>query len=191
MKKYQITFIFIFLFFFLVNLYFDLNKTARVREVHLTDFNRSVIDLKKSLNIPKSKIYPNNFKLWDMKVSKIIKSKEEEKIKKDKKNLQKKKKEQNIKIKYREICIENECWQLTGIMSINNIKNLILLKKDKKPKVEIFQIGDELLPKISIIDIRGDSMILLNKEKDKKIILKLFDINVSKYKPKTTKDKNE
>ena len=195
MKKYQTVFILSVWLFFLLSFYLKTEPSQKNSKVYLEDLNRSVINFKEFLFIPTKKIYANDFKLWDMKISKLLKEREAKHLKKDEKKLKNrevdKSKEQNLNVKYRTICVEKKCWQLMGIMSINGVKTLTLLSKEKKRKLQIFKVGEELLPKILIKDIKGESMILLNKEKNREIVLKLFDVNMSQYLPKIIKEKNE
>ena len=195
MKKYQIIFTIIVWLFLIIKFYLETAPSQKNSTVYLEDLNKSLVNFQELLFIPTEKIYPNDFMLWDMKISKLLKDRKKRQLLKNKKKLQTKKvnksKEQNIKVKYRTICVEKKCWQLMGIININGIKTLTLLSKEKKSKLQIFKVGEELLPKILIKEIKGESMILLNKEKNKEIILKLFDVDISQYLPKTVKEKNE
>jgi len=196
MKKYQFIFTLAIWLFFLLWFYFETLPFKNSTKVYLEDLNRSVTNFQEQLFVPKEKIYTNDFKLWDMKISKILKGREAKAILEKEKSLLDKKienrpKSQNINVKYRTICIEEKCWQLMGIVTINGVKRLTLLSKEKSAKLQIFKVGEELLPKILIKDIQGEKMILLNQEKNKKIILKLFDVEISKYIPKVIKEKDE
>ena len=195
MKKYQIIFALVVWLFFLLSFYLETASSQKNSKVYLEDLNRSVTNFQELLSVPSNKIHANDFKLWDMKISKLLEERGNKRLEEDKKKLKStevnKPKEQNLNVKYRTICVEKKCWQLMGIMSINGVKTLTLLTKEKKTKLQIFKVGEELLPKIIIKDIKGESMILLNKEKNKEIILKLFDVNMSQYLPKIIKEKNE
>jgi len=195
MKKYQIIFALVVWLFFLLSFYLETASSQKNSKVYLEDLNRSVTNFQELLFIPSEKIYANDFKLWDMKISKLLEDRGNKRLKEDEKKLKSKEvnktKEQNIKVKYRTICVEKKCWELMGIMSINGVKTLTLLTKEKKTKLQIFKVGEELLPKILIKDIKGESMILLNKEKNREIVLKLFDVDISQYTPKIIKEKNE
>jgi hypothetical protein len=195
MKKYQIIFALVIWLFFLFSFYLETASSQKKSKVYLEDLNRSVLNFQDILSIPVEKIYMNDFKLWDMKLSNLLKERDKKRLQSDKEKLKSvkidKPKKQDLNVKYRTICIEKKCWQLMGIMSINGIKTLTLLSKEKRNRLQVFKIGDELLPKIIIKNIKGESMILLNEEKNKEIILKLFDVNISQYLPKTIKEKNE
>jgi len=201
MKKYQIVFALFVWLFFLLSFYLETASSEKNSKVYLEDLNRSVINFQELLSVPSDKIYANNFKLWDMQMSNLLKDRNTQRLK-DKNNKHLKEdelkgknmdnfKEQNLNVKYRTICVEKKCWQLMGIMSINGVKSLTLLSKEKKRKLQLFNLGDELLPKIIIKNIKGESMILLNKEKNKEIVLKLFDVDMSQYLPRIIKEKNE
>jgi len=195
MKKYQIISTLVIWLFLLFNFYFKVNSSHKDTKVYLRDLNKSVINFKALLSTPSEKIHSNDFKLWDMKISKLLKNRENKKLEDSIKKVDtlktNKPKEHNVNVKYRTICVEEHCWQLVGIMTINGIKTLTMLNKDKKSKLELFKIGDELLPNIIIKRIKGESMILLNQENHKKIILKLFDVDLFQYLPKKLKEKNE
>jgi len=195
MKKYQIIFAIAVWLFFLLSFYLETASSQKSSKVYLEDLNRSVTNFQELLFVPPDKIYANDFTLWDMKISKLLKERDKKSLQEDEQKLKSleidKPKEQNLNVKYRTICIEKKCWQLMGVMSINGVKTLTLLSKEKKNRLQVFKIGDELLPKIIIKNIKGESMILLNEEKDKEIVLKLFDVNISQYLPKIIKEKNE
>ncbi len=195
MKKYQTIFTLVVWLFFLLSFYLETASSQKNSKIYLEDLNRSVTNFQELLFIPAEKIHANDFKLWDMKISKLLEERENKRLKEDEKKLKNtevdKSKKQNLNVKYRTICVEKKCWQLMGIMSINGVKTLTLLSKEKKTKLQIFKVGEELLPKILIKDIKGESMILLNKEKNREISLKLFDVNMSQYLPKIIKEKNE
>lgn len=194
MKKYQVISILVIWLFCILNFYLQLSSPDKVSKIHLSELNQSVINFKKLLSTPSEKIYSNNFKLWDMKISKLLEKREKKELKESEKletlNSHKPK-NRNLNVKYRTICIEKHCWQLVGIMTIDGVETLTLLNKEKKTKLELFKVGDELLPNIIIEKIKGESMILLNQENHKKIILKLFDVDLSQYLPKKLKEKNE
>ena len=195
MKKYQIIFALVVWLFFLLSFYLETTSSQKNSKVYLEDLNRSVTNFQELLFIPSEQIYANDFKLWEMKISKLLEDRGSKRLKEEEKKIKSTKvnktKEQNIDIKSRTICVEKKCWELMGIMSINGIKTLTLLTKEKKTKLQIFKVGEELLPKILIKDIKGESMILLNKEKNREIVLKLFEVDVSQYLPKIIKEKNE
>lgn len=194
MKKYQIIFALVVWLSLIINFYFKVSSSHKNSQVYLRDLNQSIINLKELLSTPIQKIYTNDFKLWDMKISKLLEDREKKELKESEKletlNSHKPK-ERNVNVKYRTICIEKHCWQLVGIMTIDGVKTLTLLNKEKKTKLELFKIGDELLPNIIIEKIKGESMILLNQEKHQKIILKLFDVDLSQYLPKKLKETDE
>jgi len=196
MKKYQIIFTLTVWMILLLSFYLETVSSQKNRKIYLKDLNKSVTNFNEELKIPIDKIYLNDFKLWDMKISKLLENRvkklllENENELKDM-GLNNKIKKQNFNIKYRTICIETQCWQLMGIMSINGIKKLTLLNKKPSSKLQVLNIGDELLPGIIIKNIKGESMILLNKEKNKEFILKLFDIDMSQYLPRVLKEKDD
>ena len=191
MKKHQFILILFLVLLYLIFFYFNYS-VSKDREVYLSDLNKTIVNINQKIAIDSEDIYPASYLLWGLNRSKLLKERES-KIdeKKEKKIIEKEILEKNIKLVKRVICLEKKCWELMGIMSINGVKTLTLLSKEKKRKLQIFKVGEELLPKILIKDIKGESMILLNKEKNREIVLKLFDVNMSQYLPKIIKEKNE
>lgn len=194
MKKHQLILILFFILLYLVFFYFN-HSTPKEREVYLSDLNGIAVDIDRKITIYSKDISFSSYLLWGLNKSKLLEDREKKSLKESEKKIEtlnsNKPKERNVKVKYRTICVEKHCWQLVGIMSINGIKTLTMLNKEKKSKLELFKIGDELLPNIIIEKIKGESMILLNQENHKKIILKLFDVDLSQYLPKKSKEKNE
>jgi len=196
MKKYQIYLSFLFIIFYLLWLYFSYESFRKSREVYLADINITVVNLKEKILIDNKKIYPSTFKLWDLEVNKILedrKNKEREKkmTQKSSKSLSSKL-IYNFKIKKRKVCLEKKCWEFMGMITIDNQRYVTLLSTEKKPKLETFSVGDELLKGLFISKIKGDSMSVTYKEKDKKtFVLKLFEVNASAYFPKSIKEINE
>ncbi len=193
MKKYQLILILSLILLYLLFFYFNYSMPKQ-REVYLSDLNKTIVNIQKKITIDSESIYPSSYLLWGLKISKLLENREKKELKESEKletlNSHKPK-EPNVNVKYRTICIEKHCWQLVGIMTIDGVETLTLLNKEKKTKLELFKIGDELLPNIIIEKIKGESMILLNQENHKKIILKLFDVDLSQYLPKKLKETNE
>jgi len=196
MKKYQIYLSFLFIIFYLLWLYFSYESFRKSREVYLADINITVVNLKEKILIDNKKIYPSTFKLWDLEVNKILedrKNKEREKkmTQRSSKSLSSKL-IYNFKIKKKKVCLEKKCWEFMGMITIDNQRYVTLLSTEKKPKLETFSVGDELLKGLFISKIKGDSMSVTYKEKDKKtFVLKLFEVNASAYFPKSIKEINE
>ena len=193
MKKHQ--FILILSLILLYLLFFYLNyPTPKDRKVYLSDLNKSIVNLNKKIAIDSENIYPSSYLLWGLKRSKILEKREmKTKTKKEirKKTIKKEKLKKDIKLVKRTICLEKKCWEFMGVVIIGNKYSVKLLPKEKKSKLETFKVGDSLLEDLMITKIKGESMTLLNKVKNKKITLKLFDVNISQYSPKTIKEKNE
>jgi len=171
-----------------MNHFLDINE----REAYLSDLNQSVVNIEDRVVIDTEKIVHSSYSLWGLKRSKLLENraiKIEKKLNKTK--VKDRPKERNVNVKQRTICVEKRCWEFMGLMSINGIQTLTLLNKEKKSKLELFKVGDELLPKIIIKKIKGESMILQNQENHKKMVLKLFDVNLSQYRPKKSKEKHE
>lgn len=194
MKKYQLILILSLMLLYLVFFYFSYSMPKQ-REVYISDLNQTIVNIHQRIAIDSNDIYPSSYLLWGLNKSKLLENREKKELKESNKKVEtvkeNKSKEYNVDVKYRTICVEKHCWELVGIMTIDGIQTLTLLSKEKKRKLELFKIGDELLPNIIIEKIKGESMILLNKEKNKEIILKLFDVDLSKYLPKNEKEKNE
>jgi hypothetical protein len=80
------------------------------------------------------------------------------------------------------------CWLYVGTIEMGSVKTITLLLKEKKPKLETYKIGDYLSKKTKILDIEGSKMSVINEDTMDSFNLKLFDINISQYKPKVTKE---
>jgi len=133
-----------------------------------------------------------NFTFWDMKESDILKRRKEEDLllneKANENNMTKK--EKNFDIKKRIICLEKQCWEFLGVVTINNKSGVTLLSKENK--LETFHVGDQLLENLTIVEITSEKMLLNDLKKKKKIELKLFDVDMEHYLPKSKKkERNE
>jgi len=182
MKKYKIVFTIIVISSYLAWLYFDYILLSKDKKVYLKDLNTTIIDMNKFLNISIESIHSTGFKYWDIDKSELLKRREKSGSEnnvslKDKKN-------ENIKSTIKTVCIGKRCWEFMGVVQADKNMTVSLISKDKKTKLETFSIGDELLENLVIIDIKGESMKLLDKDKNKELILKVFEINASKYYPK-------
>jgi len=208
MKKFQMIAIILFVLIYLSLTYFDLIKYQKDRDAYLSDLNITIVDIPKKIGIDLKEIVSSNASLWDMETNEIILNREMlEKERLERERLERQKNGNSLsssslpvtnsaKIQKRIICLEKDCWEFMGLISINNKTVVSLLSRNKKKsKLKIFKVGDNLFKNLKIINLEGDSMILLDKEKEKKFLLKLFDINVSAYYQKNVevpiKDKNE
>jgi len=196
MKKYQIFLSFLFIIFYLLWLYFSYESFRKSREVYLADINITVVNLNEKILIDNKKIYPSTFKLWDLEVNKILEDRKNKE--REKKMTQMSSKTLYSKLTYKfkkikkKVCLEKKCWEFMGMITIDNQRYVTLLSTDKKPKLETFSVGDELLKGLFISNIKGDSMSVTYKEEDKKtFVLKLFEVNASAYFPKSIKEINE
>ena len=197
MKKYQIILILLAILLYLLKAYFSYNSLRSSKEVRLSDINLTVIDIRKRLFIDSKNFCDSTFKLWDLDISKILEDRKEEDLKmkellaNQNSTLSENKVLANINASKRKICLEKECWQFMGMITINNKTKVTLLSTDKKPKLETFSVGDELLEGLTITEITGDKMIVVHKKDERKFILKLFEVNASAYFPKSIKEVNE
>ena len=199
MRKYKILLSFLFIILYLIWLYFSYESFRKSREVYLADMNITVFNLKERISIDKKKLYSSTFTLWDLEVNKILENRRnkenaerENKLNQMSLNSSKREFGSNFKLIKRKICLERKCWEFMGMVSIDNQTQVTLLSTDAKPKLETFSVGDELLKGLIISKIKGDSMSVTYKEKDKKtFVLKLFEVNASAYFPKDIKEINE
>jgi len=198
MKKYQILLMIIATIFYLLWSFFEYESFRKSKEVKLLDMNLTLVDIKKRVDINLEQIYKSNYKLWNLDINKILE--ERRKSEKEKHKAEptqnsfgslKLEKTANFNLKKRKICLEKKCWEFMGKVTIDNHVKVTLLSTEKKPKLETFSIGDELLNGLFISKIKGDVMIVKDKKKDRKFVLKLFDVNVSAYFPKDRKESNE
>lgn len=193
MKKYQIILTVLIIVFYLLSLYISYMSFKKSREIKLADINHSVINIKNIISINEDKIYHSTYKSWGIDINKILKNREDKKQKEELK-LDKVDTDDKINSTNKKICIKNNCWIFKGVVDIGNNIQVTLISTDtnnKKEHLETFKIGDELLEDLVIKKITEDSMILIDKKENKKFVLKLFDINVSKYSPKIIKEANE
>jgi hypothetical protein len=195
MKKYQIILTLLVIFFYLVDSYFSYSFLRKNRAVKLSDINLTVVNIKKRVSINSKNLYNSTFKLWDLDISKILeerkKESDKEQLSKEELALSKKEFVSNINLTKRQICLNKKCWKFMGMITINNRTQVTLLSTDKKTKLETFYAGDELLEGLTITKIIGDNMIVTNNKDKREFILKLFEVDISAYLPKTKKEINE
>lgn len=200
MRKYQIVFSAIFLVAFLVYLYSEFSSLKKTLPIRIQDLNNSIINFSNILPMQDTKTSNTTYTLWGMKKSKTLEEREQKleaenllkALENDElKNNDELKKYENINVTHRTICIEKICWLYVGKVEIGNTKTVTLLLKEQKPKLETYNIGDYLSKKTKIIDIENNYMSVFNEDTMESFNLTLFDINVSQYKPKVTKELNE
>jgi hypothetical protein len=196
MKKYQFILTFLVILFYLIGSYFSYSFLRKNIEIKLSDINLTVVNIKKRVSINSKNIYSSTFKLWDLDISKILEERKKELVKQqlsssDTLALSEKELLSNINSTRRRICLEKECWEFMGIVTVGNRTKVTLLSTDKKPKLKTFSVGDELLEGLTISKLTGDNMIIIHKKDKKKFVLKLFEVNASAYFPKVKKAINE
>jgi len=195
MKKYQFILIIFTILIYLLFFYFSYLSVVKERDVYLSDINKSIVNIKERVTVDSELILPSLHTLWGLDKSKLLTKREgaieKSKEKKSKDLIVKEVLENNIDLIKRKICLDKTCWEFMGMVSINNQVEVTLLSSDKKPKLESFSVGDELLEGLIISKIKGDSMTVIHKKDKKVFILKLFEVDASAYLPKTTKDINE
>lgn len=198
MRRYKVLLSFLFIIFYLLWLYFSYESFRKSREAHLTDINIRIINLKEKISIDTNKLYPSTFTLWDLEMNKIL----EERRNKEKEDRERKLNEMNsnsfnteftsnINLIKRKICLEKQCWEFMGMISINNQIEVTLLSTDEKPKLETFSVGDELLEGLVVSKIEEDSLVIFHERDKRTFVLKLFEVNASAYLPKDIKEINE
>lgn len=194
MKRYKIILTFIFIIFYLLWLYISYDSFRKSREVYIADINMSIVDIKDRVKININNIYSSNFKLWNLDINKIleyrISKKEAKSINSHISNRNLPHKLSQFHLAKRKICLDKQCWEFMGIISIGKSIEVTLLSGDSKQKMETFTIGDELLDGLVITKIEGDKMVVKDNKKGEKFILKVFDVDSSAYLPKKIKDMN-
>ena len=191
MKKYQFIFIVVVVLIYLLNSYYNYEEIRRTRKAFLSDINISIADLPKRLSIDKALFVESNFTFWDMRESDTLRKRKKNLLLKEKANKNSvTKKEKSFDIKKRIICLEKQCWEFLGVVTINGKSVVTLLSKENKLKT--FSVGEQLLANLIIVKITSDNMLLNDVKKKKKFELKLFDVDMEQYLPKSKiKESNE
>jgi hypothetical protein len=195
MKKYHFILIIFSILFYLLSFYFNYLSVLKDRKVYLSDINKSIINIKDRVKIDSELIFSSFYTLWGLDKSKLLERREnifeKSKDKKNKELVAQRVLKKNIDLKKRKICLNENCWEFMGIVTINNKVEVTLLSSETKPKLESFHVGDELLEGLIISKIKGDDMTVIHQKDKKKFVLKLFEVNTSAYFPKTIKGNNE
>ena len=193
MKKYSIVLSLIFVIFYLLGVYLDYSSLNKHKKAYLKDLKMQVVDLNSSLYIPIEKLHASGFKEWGLFKSALLSQREknrqllEEQMAKGQLVTSSENILKNFKLTNRVICLDKECWEFMGIVKVGKIIKVTLLSKKKKSKLKTFLVGNFLLKNLKITEIQEDKMVLLDVNKQEKIILKLFDVDVSQYYPKKHK----
>ena len=190
MKKNQILLILFILIIYSVWNYYTYESSRTRQQAFLSDLNISVIDMKTYLSIKDIKTDANHT-FWDLEKSDLLLKREEKLalLAKDQ-NQDKNNNEAKLSLKKRVICLREECWEFLGIVEVNNRPKVTLLSKSQK--LQTFQVHDMLLENIEIIKIRGDELVVKDIKKNKRFSLKLFEVDIMKYLPKSSiKEKND
>ena len=198
MKKYQIILTFLTTLFFLLLSFYDYESFRNSKEVKRLDTNFMIVDIQKRISINSKDIYDSDFKLWDLDIHEILEKRKKAKDLVSKKSngdqdltFSENKALVKINSTKRKICLDQKCWEFMGMLTLDNQTQVTLLSTDKKPKLETFSVGDELLKGLTISKITGDNMVVTHKKEKRKFILKLFEVNASAYFPKVIKEVNE
>lgn len=195
MKKYQILFTLIFVLISMLWFYLDALSLKKTRAVYIQDLNVSMVSFADLLAIDQKAIHHSTHKLWGMTISRALKERELLRqavaALKEPKEDETVQKYEKVNVIHRTICIEGACWLFVGKVEIGDLKSITLLSKDNKAELKTYNIGDYLSKKTKIVDIEGDTMLVVNEDRMDYFKLKLFDINLLQYKPKVTKEHNE
>jgi hypothetical protein len=185
MKKSQyLVFIFLLLGYLYVS-YVEYRPLLKIREPKLNDLNISVVNLHKTLNHSSFHFLGTGFAEWGLKKSMLLVQREKKTVVKKEKKVQSMKITPSIKRIKRILCLEKKCWEFVGVATINGMDAITLLEKSKNSKLKTLKIGEELLDNLTITAVESESIRLYDKKMKKNIHLKLFDVNMSKYYPKT------
>jgi len=191
MKKNQIFLILFIIIPYLVWNYYAYESSRKRQEAFLSDLNISVIDMKAYLSVKHIKTDANHT-FWDLEKSDLLLNREKKLalLAKNQNQDKKNNNEAELSLKKRVICLREECWEFFGIVEINNRPKVTLLSKSNK--LQTFQVHDMLLENIEIINIRGDELVVEDIKKKKRFSLKLFEVDITKYLPKSSiKEKND
>lgn len=194
MKKYKIVFTFLFILLYLLWYYLSYSSLRKSREAYIADVNITVIDIADRVKVDIHRVYDSNFKLWDLEINKILEDREKKREKDASQTIQKESSSQKgsrFNLTKRKICLQKRCWEFMGMLTIGKKVEVTLLSTDKKRKLGTFSVGDELLEGLIIRKIKGDRMVVLDKKKDKKFILKVFEVNATAYLPKKREGKDD
>lgn len=192
MKKYQIIFILLLVFFYLMQNYIGLESFRKDKQVFLSDLNMSIIDMHKQVLVTEEQLSATTFLLWGMEESLILKNRRATELKANEQNNSNTKSDlkNKVKLKQRVICLEKKCWEFLGIISTSKDTVVTLLSTEANSKLETFHVNDMLLEDLMIVQIKGDQLVLEDRKEKKIFILKLFDVDVIKYTPKKIKKEN-
>jgi len=191
MKKNQIFLILFVLITYSIWNYYTYESSRTRQQAFLSDLNISVIDMKTYLSIKDIKTDANHT-FWDLEKSDLLLKREEKLalLVKDQNQDKKNNNEAELSLKKRVICLREECWEFFGIVEVNNRPKVTLLSKSQK--LQTFQVHDMLLENIEIIKIKGDELVVKDIKKNKRFSLKLFEVDITKYLPKSSiKEKND
>lgn len=111
--------------------------------------------------------------LWDVstkeKIKKIIKSDIDE---------------VQISTKNKMICIDKSCYTLLAIAQSGFETKALLFNAKLKPKIQGFPVNSILEEQLKIINIDDYSVVFEELNRSHTWKLKIFDVNITKYKPK-------
>jgi len=137
-----------------------LDSTILNSYMHLYDANRS-------LNI-----------YWGISepvVKKIIQKKNN---KKPHKTTIKKQKDKNV------LCINKSCYELMGIYQNKHERFVSLYNKDLNKSLNSYRVGDTICSLLKVTKLKSNLVVFSEINATNKWYFKLFDVNITKYKPK-------
>lgn len=191
MKKAQYIFIAIVVLVYLSILYREYLPLFNLKKPRLNDLNIQIVDMNKTLTYDTDIFKVTSFKEWGLKKSSLLESREKKLKLLSLNQVVIKTKETKLNIKNRMVCLDKKCWEFIGIVTIDGIENITLLSTDKNAKLKTLKLGEKLLDNLKVISVNNSSISLFDIKQKKKINLKLFDVNVSKYYPKMIKEGTE
>ena len=154
------------------------SKKIIVQKYEITDNRALDIFLLEHLDSLDSHIMIN--KLWKIIPPKV-------KIKTIKNREINKTKIVEVTLNNKTICIEKKCFKLLGIFLDRSYSSSFYIKEAKK-KIQTFKVEEILASTIKIKTINRNNIVFEDRNSTREWIIKLLDINVSKYKPKEFKE---
>jgi len=95
-----------------------------------------------------------------------------------------------IKQEEKKICIDKNCYRFLGIYYKAKTPYITFYSKSFTKGLEDFKLHQTLDKTVYIKDINANTLFLADKNSTRKWQFQLFDVNVTKYKPKDTNETN-
>ena len=93
-------------------------------------------------------------------------------------------KELKVEQKNNQLCIEKECFRLLGFFVKKEKLYISFYNKNIKHKIASYTLGECLYKTICIKEIKNTNVVIEDDNTSRSWKFKLFDVNITKYKPK-------